>query len=155
MNIRSWDRIYFFTFTAAVFALAGFLALLFIPLVQIENLETGEVLRLTLLQDGQNGLLLLSLLPVALTGSALLVVPKNGQPDRVAKINLWISTFLVYVFVVLFIYVNGILFIPAAILMTAAAVGSQVRRRNRTVYAKMPSELESRPGGVKRDRRKG
>ena len=154
MKLPRWDRIYFFTFSAAGFAVLAFLALLVIPLVQIQDVETGELVQLTLLEDGQTGLLLLGLLPVALAGSALLVVPKNGQPDRAAKINLWISTFLIYVFVIMFIFVNGILFIPTAILMTAAAVGSQIRRRDRTVFAKMPQKPKSSRGGGKRNRDK-
>jgi hypothetical protein len=68
---------------------------------------------------------------------------------------LWVATFLIYVFVALFILINGILFVPTAIMMTAAAVGSQVRRRNRTIYAKSPAESKSGLGGGKRRRDKG
>jgi hypothetical protein len=155
MSFRQWDRIYFFVFAATAFAVASFTGLFVLPLVQLTDLETGEIVDVTLLADGQTNILLLSVLPVALAGSALLVVPKDGIPDTAAKINLWVSTFLIYVFVVLFIFINGILFIPTAIMMTAAAVGSMVRRRNRTIYAISPAESKSGRGGGKRRRNKG
>ncbi len=155
MKMPHWDRIYFFTFSATSFALAGFVALFALPIVEVTNTETGEIVNKTFLADGQTRLILVSLLPVILSGSALLVVPKHDMPDRAAKINLWISTFLIYVFVVLFIFVNGILFIPTAVLMTAAAVGSQVRRRKREIFAKSPEESKSGRGGGKRRRNKG
>ncbi|HCI86904.1 MAG TPA: hypothetical protein DHV68_08680, partial [Dehalococcoidia bacterium] len=84
------------------------------------------------------------------TGSVLWAVPKREKPDPAAKINIWVSTFLVYVFVVMMIFVNGVLFIPTAMFMTAAAVGSQVSRRERTIFAKSPSESKSGRGGGKR-----
>jgi hypothetical protein len=139
MKMPRWDRIYFFTFSATAFAVASFAALFVLPIVWA---------------DGQNNLIWVSILPVILSGSALLVVPKYHLPDRAAKINIWISTFLIYVFVILFISVNGILFIPTAILMTAAAVGSQVKRRERKIFAKAPEESKSGRGGGKRNRNK-
>jgi hypothetical protein len=155
MKFPRWDRIYFFAFSASAFAVASFLGLFVIPLVEITNTETGDVSSRTLLEDGQGSLLWLSLLPVVLSGSTLLVLPRYGRPDRAAKINLWISTFLIYVFVILFILVNGILFLPTAILITAAAVGAMVRRRERTVFAKSAEESKSGRGGGKRRRNKG
>jgi len=155
MKMPRWDRIYFFVFSAMSFAVASFGALFVIPLVELTNNETGEVINKTLLDDGQSSVVLVSLLPIVLTASALWVIPKDGNPDKAAKINLWISTFLVYVFVVLFIFVNGIIFFPTAILMTAAAVGSMVRRRERKIFAKAPEESKSGRGGGKRRRNKG
>lgn len=155
MKMPRWDRIYFFAFTATAFAVASFLSLLVVPLVEITNSETGEIITRTIVEDGQINIFWLSILPVVLAGSTLLVVPKDGNPDRAAKINLWISTFLIYVFVVLFIFIDGILFFPTAILMTAAAVGSQVRRRDRKIFAKSPEESKSGRGGGKRNRNKG
>jgi hypothetical protein len=154
MKMPRWDRIYFFTFTATAFAAASFAALFVLPIVEVTNIETGDIVNKTIWGDGQTKLVLVSILPVILSGSALLVVPKYDLPDRAAKINLWISTFLIYVFVILFIFVNGILFIPTAILMTAAAVGSQVQRRERKIFAKSPEESKSGLGGGKRNRNK-
>ena len=150
-----WDRIYFFVFSATSFAALSFAALFVVPLVEITNPETGEIVRTTVAADGQYQLILISILPVFLTGSALWVVPKYGIPDRAAKINVWVATFLIYVFVVLYLYGNGILFFPTAILMTAAEVGSQVRRRKRTVFAKSAAESQSGLRDGKRRRKKG
>lgn len=155
MTLPRWDRIYFFVVSATIFAIVAYAAVLFAPLIQIEDSVTGEVTQITLLDNGQTEIVLLSLLPIALAASTLLVVPRRGVPDRGARINLWFSTFLIYVFVVLFILSNGILFIPSAILMTAAAVGSQIRRRGRRVFASAPDESKSGRGGGKRRRNKG
>jgi hypothetical protein len=154
MKMLRWDRIYFFVFTGFLLALIAFVSVLVIPISEIENLDTGELVSTTLIENGQIGILLLSLLPAAFAGSALLVVPKDGQPDRSARINIWVATVLIYVFIILFMFVHGILFVPTAILMTAAAVGSMARRRGRRVSARPPEESKSGRGGGKRRRNK-
>ena len=129
MKLPSWDRIYFFVFMATVFAAVSYVSMLMLPLVELQDPASAEVATVTLLADGQTQLLLLCLLPIVLSVSALLATPRHHQPDRVGKVNIWVSTILVYVFVILFIFVSGILFLPTAIMLTAAAVGSHVRRR--------------------------
>ena len=129
MKLPYWDRIYFFVFMATVFAAVSYVSMLMLPLVELQDPESAEVTTVTLLADGQTQLLLLCLLPIVLSVSALLATPRHHQPDRAGKVNIWISTILVYVFVILFIFVSGILFLPTAIMLTAAAVGSHVRRR--------------------------
>jgi hypothetical protein len=129
MKLPYWDRIYFFVFMATVFAAVSYVSMLMLPLVELQDLESAEVTTVTLLADGQTQLLLLCLLPIVLSVSALLATPRHHQPDRAGKVNIWVSTILVYVFVILFIFVSGILFLPTAIMLTAAAVGSHARRR--------------------------
>ncbi|MCI0872342.1 MAG: hypothetical protein J4O07_11060, partial [Chloroflexi bacterium] len=78
MTLPRWDRIYFFAFSATVFAVLGYMVLLFVPLmsvvtvsvVTVTNVETvpiEEVTRRTLLATGQVTPVLLSLLPVVVT----------------------------------------------------------------------------------------
>ena len=159
MSLPRWDRIYFFAFLATVFAALGYLVLLFVPLVEVEyvtnvdGLLMEEVTRRTLPADGEVLPLLVSLLPVVLTGGMLLVIPRDGAPDRSGKIILWLSTFLIYVFVVILILSIGMLFVPAAILITAAAVGSQVRRRG--ARSQLAQESKSGRGGGKSWRNNG
>ena len=129
MKLPYWDRIYFFVFMATVLAAVSYVSMLMLPLVELQDPESAEVTTVTLLADGQTQLLLLCLLPIVLSVSALLATPRHHQPDRAGKVNIWVSTILVYVFVILFIFVSGILFLPTAIMLTAAAVGSHVRRR--------------------------
>ncbi len=129
MKLPSWDRIYFFVFMATVFAAVSYVSMLMLPLVELQDPESAEVTTVTLLADGQTQLLLLCLLPIVLSVSALLATPRHHQPDRAGKVNIWVSTILVYVFVILFIFVSGILFLPTAIMLTAAAVGSHAKRR--------------------------
>ena len=131
MKLPSWDRVYFFVFMATVFATVSYVSILMLPLVELQDPESAEVATVTLLADGQTRLLLLCLLPLVLSVSALLATPRHRQPDRAGKVNIWISTILVYVFIILFIFVSGILFLPTAIMLTAAGVGSHVRRREK------------------------
>ena len=151
MKMPSWDRIYFFVFMATVFAAVSYVSMLVLPLVELQDLESGEVVAVTLLADGQTQLFLLCLVPIVLSVSALLATPRHHQPERAGKVNIWMSTIVVYVFVILFIFVNGILFLPTAIMLTAAAVGSHVRRREDRP-AKASAELSSGRGGGKRSR---
>jgi hypothetical protein len=62
------------------------------------------------------------------------------------------STIAVYVFVILFIFVNGILFLPTAIMLTASAVGSHVRRREGDSPVKASTGEFSGGGGGKKSR---
>jgi hypothetical protein len=151
MKLTRWDRIYFFVFFATIFAIVGFGIVLFVPLIQDSSSVDGEY-RKTLLAEGNTLLVVVSLIPIILAGFSLLLIPKEGAPDRSGKINLWISTVLIYLFVVWTIWSLGILFFPTAMLMTAASVGSAVRRRERTVSAKSADESKSGRGGGKRNR---
>ena len=148
MKLPYWDRIYFFVFMATVFAAVSYVSMLMLPLVELQDPESAEVTTVTLLADGQTQLLLLCLLPIVLSVSALLATPRHHQPDRAGKVNIWISTILVYVFVILFIFVSGILFLPTAIMLTAAAVGSHVRRREASAR-----EFSGRGDGKKSSKR--
>jgi hypothetical protein len=129
MSLPRWDRIYYFVFLAEIFAAVSYVIILAGPLIEIVNPTNDVTAHRTLLADGQIGLVLMSLIPLAICASSLVAVPRDGIPDRAAKINLWMSTILIYVFIVLFGFTNGILFIPSGIMMTAAAVASQIRRR--------------------------
>ena len=153
MTLPRWDRIYFFAFFATVFAVLGYLVILFYPMMSVSSSEFEGVRRRTVLATGQVTPVLLSLLPVVVTASTLLAIPRYGQPNRSGKINLWLSTFLVYVFVVISIWSVGILFAPSAILLTAAAVGSLVRRRGPA--SRTAQESKSGRGGGKRRRNRG
>ena len=153
MTLPRWDRIYFFAFFATVFAVLGYLVILFYPVMSVSSSEFEGVRRRTVLATGQVTPVLLSLLPVVVTAGTLLAIPRYGQPNRSGKINLWLSTFLVYVFVVISIWSVGILFAPSAILLTAAAVGSLVRRRG--PGSQMAQESKSGRGGGKRRRNRG
>ncbi|MCI0775189.1 MAG: hypothetical protein J4O01_06015 [Chloroflexi bacterium] len=153
MTLPRWDRIYFFAFFATVFAVLGYLVILFYPMMSVSSSEFEGVRRRTVLATGQVTPVLLSLLPVVVTAGTLLAIPRYGQPNRSGKINLWLSTVLIYVFVVISIWSVGILFAPSAILLTAAAVGSLVRRRG--PGSRTAQESKSGRGGGKRRRNRG
>lgn len=159
MTLPRWDRIFYLSFLATVLAVLAYMVILFVPLISVSSSEFEGTEQRTLLADGQVTPLLLSLLPVLITAATLLAVPRYHQPDRAAKINLWLSTILVYAFVVISIWSVGILFVFSAILLTSAAVGAQVRRRGpRAQYvpdARSTQESKTGPGGGKRRRNKG
>lgn len=153
MTLPRWDRIYYFVFLATIFSLISYAIILAEPLIEIVNPTNDVTAHRTLLADGQIGLVLMNLIPLAICASSLIVVPRDGIPDRVAKINLWMSAILIYVFIVLFVFTNGILFIPTGIMMTAAAVGSQIRRRiPQTLVVQVTTAGR---GGGKRRRNRG
>lgn len=133
VKLPRWDRIYFIVFLSAILAVAAYAIVLFAPLIQM---STGA--RKNLVMNGNTLAITVTLLPVLVAGFNLLVVPRRSVPGRSAKISLGFSTVLMYLFILAGIWSVGIFFAPAAILMTAAAVGSLVRRRGRTVFAKSP-----------------
>ena len=155
MRVTKWDRIYLFMFVATVLSVAGFMVLLVIPTLEVFNLETGETSYRTLLSDGQSGLLLLYLLPIFLSASALFASPRRNQPDKTGKINIWISLAALYLFIGLQIEYAGIVFVPTVVMMTAAAVGSMVGRKGRQGLVGSEAGSKSGRGGGKRNRNKG
>lgn len=155
MRVTEWDRIYLFLFAATTLAVAGFMVLLVVPTLEVFDLETGETSYRTLLSDGQSGLLLLYLLPIFLAGSALFATPRRNQPDKVGRINIWISLAALYLFIGLQIEYAGIVFVPTVVMMTAAAVGSMVNRRGRRGTVGSEAGSISGRGGGKRKRNKG
>ena len=150
VKLPRWDRIYFVVFLATILAVAAYAVVLFAPLIQMSS---GS--RKNLLADGNMRAITLSLLPVLVAGFNLMIVPRRSAPGRSAKISLGFSTVLMYLFVVAGIWSVGIFFAPSAMLITAAAVGSLVPRRERTVFAKSPQGSKSGRGGGKRNRNKG
>ena len=154
VKLPRWDRIYFVVFLASVLAVAAYVVVLFAPLIQGTSSVEGDYGK-TLLANGNTLAVAVSLLPVVVAGSNLLVVPRRAAPTGSAKINLWISTVLLYLFVVLTIWSLGIFFAPSAILMTAASVASLVPRRERSVTGRSPQGSKSGRGGGKRNRNKG
>jgi hypothetical protein len=155
MRVTKWDRIYLFMFAATALAVVGFIVLLVAPTLEVINLETGEISHRTRLSNGQSGLLLLYLLPIFLAGSALLASPRRNQPDKASKINIWLSLAALYLFIGLQIQYAGIVYVPAVIMMTAAAVGSMVSRKGRQGFASSETGSKSGRGGGKRRRNKG
>ena len=76
MTVPRWDRIYFFAFSATVFAVLGYLVILFYPMMSVSSSEFEGVRRRTLLATGQVTPVRLSLLPVVVTASTLLALPR-------------------------------------------------------------------------------
>ena len=54
MKMPSWDRIYFFVFMATVFSAVSYVSMLVLPLVELQDLESGEVVAVTLLAVGSH-----------------------------------------------------------------------------------------------------
>ena len=155
MKVTKWDRIYLFLFVATLLSVAGFMVLLVVPTLEVFDFETGESSYRTLLSDGQSGLLLLYLLPIFLAGSAMLASPRYKEPDKAAKINIWLSLAALYLFIGLQIEYAGIVFVPTVVMMTAAAVASMVSRKGRRGLVGSEAESKSGRGGGKRRRNKG
>lgn len=76
-----------------------------------------------------NGILgvVFALIPVLITLGAILSVPPNGQSERRHKLNLIVGTVLLWGFIMLFAQRIGILYVPAATMLTSVIVLMLVR----------------------------
>ena len=85
----------------------------------------------------------------------MLASPRYKEPDKAAKINIWLSLAALYLFIGLQIEYAGIVFVPTVVMMTAAAVASMVSRKGRRGLVGSEAESKSGRGGGKRRRNKG
>ncbi len=66
MTFLRWDRNYYFAFFATAAAIVGYVVVLVVPLIETVDAESGEVVRRTLIADGEYLAVLLSVVPLAL-----------------------------------------------------------------------------------------
>ena len=70
-----------------------------------------------------------AVIPVLITLGAILSVPPNGQSERRHKFNLIVGTVLLWGFIMLFAQRIGVLYVPAATMLTSVIVLMLVRDR--------------------------
>ena len=126
------DRTFVFAVFALLLSIAAFAYLTLWP--SFEIIETNADGIPTSRRGGigeSNGILgvVFALIPVLITLGAILSVPPNGQSERRHKLNLIVGTALLWGFIMLFAQRIGILYVPAATMLTSVIVLMLVRDR--------------------------
>jgi hypothetical protein len=126
------DRTFVFAVLALLMAIAAFAYLALWP--SFEIVETSVDGALTARRVGvaeANGILglVFALMPVVIILGAILSVPPSGNAERRHKLNLIVGAALLWIFIVTFAQQIGILYVPAATMLTSVVVLILVRDR--------------------------
>lgn len=155
------DRTFVFAIFALLMSMAAFAYLTLWP--SFEIIERGTDGIPTARRGGigeSNGILgvVFALIPVLITLGAILSVPPNGQSERRHKLNLIVGTVLLWGFIMLFAQRIGVLYVPAATMLTSVIVLMLVRDRawgKPGVQERTKSVRELREEAVNRAARSG
>ena len=90
-----------------------------------------------------------ALVPVVLNFGSLLAVPPSGKTERRHKFNLIFGTALMWLFVAFFMRELGLVFLPAATMLTSVVVLVFIRDKT---WGKNASEPQDRPSREKSSR---
>ena len=122
-----------FNFAVASFAMClialGYLMLW--PVIQIEEM-VGEAItyrNATILTSGNTWAIVIATFPTLIVGGSILTMPRSGRLQRSHKINVTVGTLVLWVYVVMFSGQVGIVYIPAATMLTSVVVLVFVRSR--------------------------
>ena len=159
----SWlpDRTFVFAVLALVLSIAAFAYLALWPSFEITETNAEGVTEFRRVGIAEsNGLtgLLFALMPVVITLGSILSVPPNGQSERRHKLNLIVGAILLWVFIVAFAREIGILYVPAATMLTSVVVLMLVRDRawgRPGAQERTKSARELREEAVRRAKRSG
>ena len=153
------DRTFVFAVFALLLSIGAFAYLALWP--SFEIIETNaqgvsEIKHVGIAES--NGVigLVFAVVPVLLTLGSILSVPPSGKSERRHKLNLIVGTLLLWVYIVAFAQEIGILFVPAATLLTSVAVLMLVRDRawgRPGAQERVKSAKELRREAVRRSRR--
>ncbi len=126
------DRTFVFAVLALLMAIAAFGYLALWPSFEILEINADgetEARRVGIAES--NGILglVFALMPVVITLGAILSVPPSGNSERRHKLNLIVGAVLLWVFILAFAQEIGILYVPAATMLTSVVVLMLVRER--------------------------
>ena len=161
MFSRLPDRTFIFAVLSLLMSIAAFIYLVLGPAIEIVG--TGEdgnaIVRRVSIGDpyGLTGIFW-AVVPAVINLGAILSVPPSGKSERRHKFNLIFGTVLMWVFIGFFFSQLGLLYIPAATMLTSVMVLMFIRDRawgknEDKPRAKTAHEL--REEAVKRNRRSG
>ena len=154
------DRIFIFSMFALALCLVALGYLMFWPALELTDVVDDVVSsrRVSFASSGNLWAILLALFPTLITGASILTLPKSGRVQRNHKINVVVGALVLWVFVVMFWGQIGIVYIPAATMLTSVAVLVFVRPR---AWGKgdFPSDADARAaapvhGGLAKARRR-
>ena len=161
MFSRLPDRTFVFAVISLLMSIAAFAYLVLGPSIEItETTEDGEmIVRRVSIGDpyGLTGVFW-AVVPAIINLGAILSVPPSGKSERRHKFNLIFGTVLMWMFIGFFFSQLGLLYIPAATMLTSVIVLMFIRDRawgknEDKPRAKTAQEL--REEAVRRKRRSG
>ena len=125
------DRTFSFSIAALVLCLLALGYLLFWPVLQVENVVEGVITytNVSVLQSANMWAILISSFPTLIVIASIATLPKSGRWQRNHKVNVAIGTAVLWVFVIMFSQQVGVVYIPAATMMTSVVVLMFVRSR--------------------------
>ncbi len=126
------DRTFVFAIFALLLSIAALAYLALWPSFEIiEYDEDGIPFSRYVGIAESNGLpgLIFAILPVVITLGAILSVPPNGKSERRHKLNLIVGTIILWAFIVALAQDIGIVYVPAATMLTSVVVLMLVRDR--------------------------
>ena len=126
------DRTFVFAIFALLLSIAAFAYLTLWPSFEIVETNADGVTTARRAGIGEsNGVfsVVFAVIPVLITLGAIMSVPPNGQSERRHKLNLIVGTVLLWGYIMLFAQEIGILYVPAATMLTSVIVLMMVRHR--------------------------
>ena len=155
------DRTFVFAVLALLLSIAAFAYLALWPSIEIieTNADGVAEIRRVGITEAHNLIgIVFALMPVVITLGSILSVPPNGQSERRHKLNLIVGAVLLWVFIVAFAQEIGILYVPAATMLTSVVVLMLVRDRawgRPGAQERTKSARELREEAVRRANRSG
>ena len=159
--LLSPDRTFVFAVFALLLSIAAFAYLALWPWSPISetNAEGETEIRLVGIAESHGLIgLVFALMPVVITLGAILSVPPSGQSERRHKLNVIVGAVLLWIFIAAFAQEIGILYVPAATMLTSVVVLMLVRDRawgKPGVQERTKSASELRDEAMRRARRSG
>lgn len=125
------DRTFTFGLVSLVLSLIAFGYLLFWPALEVTNVVEGVITysRASLLETANLWAILISAFPTLIVGGSLLTLPRSGRWQRNHKVNVALGTVVIWVYVVMFSSQVGIVYVPAATMLTSVVALMFVRPR--------------------------
>lgn len=153
------DRTFSFSIAALVLCLVALGYLLFWPVLEVSEAVDGVIIysNISVLGSGNVWAVVISVFPTLIVGASIATLPKSGRWQRNHKVNVAIGTVVLWVFVIMFSRQVGVVYIPAATMMTSVVVLMFVRGRawGKDDYASDAEAVAAMPDvKVKRRRRR-
>ena len=125
------DRIFIFSMFALALCLVALGYLMFWPALELADVVEDVVTyrRVSVAASGNLWAILISIFPTLIVGASILTLPKSGRVQRNHRINVVVGALVLWVFVVMFSQQVGIVYAPAAAMLTSVAVLVFVRPR--------------------------
>ncbi len=146
------DRTFVFAVISLLMSLAAFGYLTLGSAIEIEVVDNNGNLRVERESIGESyGIwgVIFALVPVVLNLGSLLAIPTSGKTERRHKFNLIFGTALMWIFIGVFMRGLGLLYVPAATMLTSVVVLAFIREKT---WARNAPEEQDKPPRTKSSR---